>query len=1284
MRYSVLARALAITIIAAFICNDAALALSPSSRFAPIAAPVWDDETGRYTITEDPAEKSHLTDDLMEDAAFLYVNVIIGQFLRQMNDLKKAGLSARGADAQLAALKNLRLQRLIEAIATDIPDINFSQYAFREMKWDADALVLPYAGKKGRSRITLRYRIAGEAEAAGARISGFPDAITIAIGDGLNVMLEARSTAERVAVPAAPRPGRAAEPNRSFSEGPTDITATYSDLIPPKLMPSVAPFRLVYFKGKRFDSLFALYGDERIADLVIGEGPLDYFESATTDDFRRHLANDLPFAALLAETRHNMHKGVSYLDGAHAIIVARPGEKREDVLREWTNMLVDAGLIGRRYVACSGRGTSSEDMDLVTKYAKKRSKRLELPPAVDLTESAGGLPWKKWNIQGVGAVAALLAVKDHPYVITKLFAGKVPKKLRTLVFGYGNNGSAFVKALHHNYSADTGVEIFALSNSEGILYSPDAELPRSLLRRINMDIRNATARPIMAMSRARGVRRADPSDTGDVYKMADCIVLAAAPHTFRLKTAKGLRDKIVIEINPNVATPDARAYMNDPVNGVFFIPYTTANIGKAYADREWLYNSMIGKAYYDTYTHIADGITALTLANVWQVLDLRQEGPAGQGITIGTIEDVARVLDNQFAELTNFYLSNLSRHSADRTMPLGMEEVYRKFGVHERQKMPDRIAWRIAAFDEAYSTIISGQRMGELEGQLADDSWQRRRVAAYKLGRRDYDGEAALKAVETLGGRMLKEHSRYVINECMKGLGRIGRIEALPYIVDVLSGDISTQAGPTLWQWGRWAVERLRFSEGNDTVDASLRRYLKESGRKIAEARRAVADTKNQLTYKALAESLYRAAIISNLMGRSKEAIVYYEEAAEQFVNAQFEGGILPFGIELNIAELYRKMGEPNKARAALLRIIIPSEAGRIQLGDTLGVNYTFQDVENVNSLFGYRQKALKELFVMDGVAEDIARALAAALTNYFNTRKVGAIPRGPEEMRAAEDAFRREYEREVRDIISTYIEDAAYADYVRLLVVAGTEIYYNSPQISGELMAALSRQGLGDRLRSSVAARIISETEGKAADGPRPTDMAAGHADERNEAIDLRDAIIERANSAARDGRKLIIAFGTGCIPDYGTSVQTGELNELMIVIRKFCEAKGIPLVIQNDAGLAGAIGAKRAEAGYQNARAIIIAGAGSLDRELAALRDDGRSFCVGVDSANLTPESYIPILDMIRVALELEADPDIQPRSRAMDIERRSGKTWILIPHAAIKDYEELRRIYAIQKFA
>lgn len=146
--------------------------LSPSSRFTPIVALRWDDVGQRYILTEDAAEKESLTSHLQGDAAFLYLNLLIGQFLKDIDTLARLGMGSRGARSRLDQLKNERLARFIEGIGRDLPHIDMTPFRFAEMSWEKDAIYLPYED------VTLRYFLPKQGRIPAG------DMMEIPLGDG--------------------------------------------------------------------------------------------------------------------------------------------------------------------------------------------------------------------------------------------------------------------------------------------------------------------------------------------------------------------------------------------------------------------------------------------------------------------------------------------------------------------------------------------------------------------------------------------------------------------------------------------------------------------------------------------------------------------------------------------------------------------------------------------------------------------------------------------------------------------------------------------------------------------------------------------------------------------------------------------------------------------------------------------------------------------------------------------------------------------------------------------
>lgn len=126
-------------------------ALAPNSIFTPVVILKWNDSAKQYDIIENKTEKQKFIQGYREDAAFVYLNVLIGQFVNGLAELRKLGMSKRGIKEHLA--------KFIESIKKNLPHINFDRFLFEKMYWDNNAICLPYVRKDTGEQITIRLPI---------------------------------------------------------------------------------------------------------------------------------------------------------------------------------------------------------------------------------------------------------------------------------------------------------------------------------------------------------------------------------------------------------------------------------------------------------------------------------------------------------------------------------------------------------------------------------------------------------------------------------------------------------------------------------------------------------------------------------------------------------------------------------------------------------------------------------------------------------------------------------------------------------------------------------------------------------------------------------------------------------------------------------------------------------------------------------------------------------------------------------------------------------------------
>ena len=172
-------------------------------------------------------------------------------------------------------------------------------------------------------------------------------------------------------------------------------------------------------------------------------------------------------------------------------------------------------------------------------------------------------------------------------------------------------------------------------------------------------------------------------------------------------------------------------------------------------------------------------------------------------------------------------------------------------------------------------------------------------------------------------------------------------------------------------------------------------------------------------------------------------------------------------------------------------------------------------------------------------------------------------------------------------------------------------------------------------------------------------------------------------------NNQPFIIALGTSWIKGYekGKYLQYNALNPLISSIRTYCESKGIPFIVGEDDKLLSLINAERAKEGKTNAKVVVLAGESTVKSdEFSALRSDEKNaFVVGVDNQELTEDSYIRLMEMLTIAIKLSAGLEVAQDSNAIIIKKDTEHNiYIFIPHSEPMNYEELRTIYNVQKFA
>jgi hypothetical protein len=187
--------------------------------------------------------------------------------------------------------------------------------------------------------------------------------------------------------------------------------------------------------------------------------------------------------------------------------------------------------------------------------------------------------------------------------------------------------------------------------------------------------------------------------------------------------------------------------------------------------------------------------------------------------------------------------------------------------------------------------------------------------------------------------------------------------------------------------------------------------------------------------------------------------------------------------------------------------------------------------------------------------------------------------------------------------------------------------------------------------------------------------------ASEREHAVGFDDAV--KFVQGREDARPLIVAVGKSWMKGYEEGkMQFSAINPLISALANYRGPGSVTVIIKDDEKLLAEIKAKMGEQGYENARIVALAGVETITKDLAEFAN-GKNVLVGVDNRKLTEDSYIRIMEMLKILMQLAISPDIKPDSPNIPMEKR-GNFWVFIPHAEPMNYERLKPIYAAQRSA
>lgn len=193
----------------------------------------------------------------------------------------------------------------------------------------------------------------------------------------------------------------------------------------------------------------------------------------------------------------------------------------------------------------------------------------------------------------------------------------------------------------------------------------------------------------------------------------------------------------------------------------------------------------------------------------------------------------------------------------------------------------------------------------------------------------------------------------------------------------------------------------------------------------------------------------------------------------------------------------------------------------------------------------------------------------------------------------------------------------------------------------------------------------------------------------------------------AKKEAIPIIIALGTKWMKGYdkeikgrtqsageGSDYQYKALNPLMSALNNFREEAGVKIIVRPDEELAEGIAELRE--GKPNAKVFVLADMWTIEKsdEFSSLRDEAKDldaadyddntvFMAGVNSAELTFDSYMYVMEMLRLLLNMDLNNNLASDTDKIKIERKA-KFYIFLPAAEKIEAQELETIYRMQIFA
>ncbi|MBD3296570.1 MAG: hypothetical protein GF392_04315 [Candidatus Omnitrophica bacterium] len=244
-------------------------------------------------------------------------------------------------------------------------------------------------------------------------------------------------------------------------------------------------------------------------------------------------------------------------------------------------------------------------------------------------------------------------------------------------------------------------------------------------------------------------------------------------------------------------------------------------------------------------------------------------------------------------------------------------------------------------------------------------------------------------------------------------------------------------------------------------------------------------------------------------------------------------------------------------------------------------------------------------------------------------------------------------------------------------------ERYYalNEPITRGKASLRAIDRGFDDLCR-------IAAPEGRQGEAPVSVNQNGMRSAEA-----LVDGLKMAASRAAEKNEKIILGLDWSWIPglDDRQSGQRMAIQRLLAEIlrlRKKGQLNNVIIITGRGEALAGEITGRAAETATPMSNIVVLGKSrdvmnGSFD-PLVSSDPRQSAFVVGVDPGNITENSFIDIIGMIRTAVDLAFGEKERADTPGISTRNVRDSVWIFIPEAGRYDLDQLKRFYESQRQA